>query len=179
MADYALLDLALSDRSAGAPSETAKERLTQYGQQLLEQADGYGLTLGEDYPWGSNMTVADHGNLLLLVCALTGEDAYAGCAKQHLDYLLGANPTGYCYVTGCGTLSPEHPHHRPSQAAGRAMKGMLVGGPNSHLEDPYAQNVLADAAPALCYADNAQSYSTNEVAVYWNAPLIALLAGCL
>ena len=179
VADYALLDLALSDRSAGVPSETAKERLTQYGQQLLEQADGYGLTLGEDYPWGSNMTVADHGNLLLLVCALTGEDAYAGCAKQHLDYLLGANPTGYCYVTGCGTLSPEHPHHRPSQAAGRAMKGMLVGGPNSHLEDPYAQNVLADVAPALCYADNAQSYSTNEVAVYWNAPLIALLAGCL
>jgi ATP-binding cassette subfamily B protein len=54
--------------------------------------------------------------------------------------------------------------------------GMLVGGPNSHLEDPYAQNVLSGLAPALCYADNEQSYSTNEVAVYWNSPLIALLA---
>ena len=72
--------------------------------------------------------------------------------------------------------SPVHPHHRPSQAAGSPMPGMLVGGPNSHLEDPYAQNVLAGRAPALCYADSDQSYSTNEVAVYWNSPLIALLA---
>ena len=79
-------------------------------------------------------------------------------------------------MTGWGTTAPEHPHHRPSQAADSAMPGMLVGGPNSHLEDPYAQNVLSGLAPALCYADNEQSYSTNEVAVYWNSPLIALLA---
>ena len=62
------------------------------------------------------------------------------------------------------------------QAAGAAMPGMLAGGPNGNLEDPYAQSVLAGLAPALCYADNAQSYSTNEVAVYWNSPLICLMA---
>lgn len=34
--------------------------------QLLAQSDtdGYYMTLGEEYPWGSNMTAADHGNLL-------------------------------------------------------------------------------------------------------------------
>ena len=57
------------------------------------------------------------------------------------------------------------------------MPGMLVGGPDSHLEDPYAQNVLPGEAPARCYADNDQSYSTNEVTVYWNSPLVLLLAG--
>jgi hypothetical protein len=43
--------------------------------QLLAQSDtdGYYMTLGEDYPWGSNMTAADHGNLLLLVHTLAGE----------------------------------------------------------------------------------------------------------
>ena len=138
--------------------------------------DEYFLTLGGDYPWGSNMTVANHGILLDAAGRLTGDESCIRCAKQNLDYLLGANPTGYCYVTGWGTTAPEHPHHRPSQAADSAMPGMLVGGPNSHLEDPYAQNVLSGLAPALCYADNEQSYSTNEVAVYWNSPLIALLA---
>ncbi|MBO4591021.1 MAG: glycoside hydrolase family 9 protein, partial [Eubacterium sp.] len=30
--------------------------------------------------------------------------------------------------------------------------------------------------PAMCYVDNAQSYSTNETAIYWNSPLIYLLS---
>ena len=181
VSDYALIDLALAKRSEDTLREEAKERLAQYGASLLELAekDGYYMTLGPDYPWGSNMTVSDRGNLMLLVERLTGEERYAEIAKRQLDYLLGANPTAYCYVTGTGSFSPEHPHHRPSQAAGSAMPGMLVGGPNSHLEDPYAQNVLSGNAPALCYADNSQSYSTNETAVYWNSPLITLLSGII
>jgi endoglucanase len=61
-------------------------------------------------------------------------------------------------------------------ATGITMPGMLVGGPNKNLEDPYAKAVLVDAPPAKCYADNTQSFSTNEVAVYWNSSLIYLLA---
>lgn len=53
---------------------------------------------------------------------------------------------------------------------------MLVGGPDSNLEDPYAKNVLKDAAPAKCYADNAQSFSTNEITIYWNSPLIYMFS---
>ena len=81
-----------------------------------------------------------------------------------------------CFVTGEGTRSPVNPHHRPSQALGSVMRGMLVGGPDSNLEDPYAKGVLADQAPAMCYVDNAQSFSTNEVTIYWNSPLIYLLS---
>jgi endoglucanase len=53
---------------------------------------------------------------------------------------------------------------------------MLAGGPNENLEDPYASNVLAGTAPALCYADSDQAYSLNEVAIYWNSPAIFLFA---
>ena len=56
---------------------------------------------------------------------------------------------------------------------------MLAGGPDSGLDDPYAKTVLSERAPAKCYADVDQSYSTNEVAIYWNSPLILLLAGCI
>ena len=97
--------------------------------------------------------------------------------SRTLNYLLGQNATGYCFVTGFGTKSPEHPHHRISQIVGKPIPGMLVGGPDSSLEDPYAKTVLSDRAPAKCYADTDQSYSTNEVTIYWNSPLIFLLAG--
>ena len=123
------------------------------------------------------MAVANNGITLLMAERLTGDTRYRTLAKKQLDYLLGCNGLGYCFVSGFGTVSPEHPHHRPSLAAEEVMPGMLAGGPNSSLEDPYARGVLAGRAPALCYVDNAQSYSTNEVAIYWNSPLVWLISG--
>ena len=179
MTSYGLISLAADENAPGDLRERAVSMLTEEAEEIFAAAekDGYYMALGTEYPWGSNMTVADNGMLLLIAARLTGSDEYAALAKKQLDYLLGANPAGYCYVSGCGETSPEHPHHRPSQAAGHAMPGMLAGGPNSHLEDPFAKGVLSDRAPALCYADNEQSYSTNETAVYWNSPLFALLSG--
>ncbi len=145
---------------------------------LIEQNiknDGYFSSIGETYPWGSNMSLANNGMAILMANKVFGKDT--NYAKKQLDYLLGANSTSYCFVTGYGTLSPEHTHHRPSQALEQTMKGMLVGGANSNLEDPYAKNVLADKPAAKCYADNSQSYSCNEITIYWNSPFIYLLAG--
>ena len=137
--------------------------------------DAYNSTLKE-YPWGSNMTIANNGMYLLLFDAINGEAKGDNCVRQQLNYLLGTNGTGYCFLTGFGTLSPTSPHHRPSEAKGKPVPGMLAGGPNQNLEDPYAEKVLKDVAPALCYADNDQAYSLNEVAIYWNSPLVFLFA---
>ena len=139
--------------------------------------EAYGCTITDDYPWGSNMYVANNAMALLMAHQLTGDDDYRLAAKRQLDYLLGTNTTSYCFLTGYGTQAPQHPHHRPSQAIGKCMKGMLVGGPNSRLEDPYAKTVLANEAKAKCYVDNDQSYSCNEVTIYWNSPLVYVLAG--
>lgn len=140
--------------------------------------DGYYSSIGDTYPWGSNMTLANNGMLLLMADKiLSKDDKYSKEAKQQLDYLLGANATSYCFVTGYGTLSPKSTHHRPSQSLKKTMKGMLVGGADSNLEDPYAKNVLKDKPAAKCYVDNSQSYSCNEICVYWNSPLVYLLAG--
>ena len=137
---------------------------------------GFGSATGGEYVWGSNMAVANDGMLLLMASKVLGDESYADCASEQLDYLLGRNPVSYCYVTGFGAQTPEHPHHRPSEVLGKAMPGMLVGGANGSLEDPYAKAVLADVAPERCYVDNAQSYSCNEVTIYWNSPLVYLLA---
>ena len=123
------------------------------------------------------MTVANLGMTYLMASTITGDEKYVDQARRLRDYIFGVNGTGYCYVTGYGTLSPEKPHHRPSQVLGKAMPGMLIGGADSGLEDPYATAVLWGYAPALCYVDSEQSFSCNEITVYWNSPLIYLMTG--
>lgn len=142
----------------------------------VSQKNGYLADKEDSYEWGSNMGVANSGMLLCLANEIKSNEEYVACAKNQLHYLFGVNATGYCFVTGAGTLSPENPHHRPSQVLEKCMPGMLVGGPDSALEDPYAQAVFTETPAAKCYADNAQSYSCNEVTIYWNSPLIYLMA---
>ena len=164
--------------SAYARGKDAKELLLEIADEVVGEVAESGYFTGmKKYPWGSNMTVANHAELLLMAHNLTGDDKYIDTAKKQLDYLFGINPLGYCYISGYGTLSPEQPHHRPSQVAGKAVPGMLAGGPNGGLEDPFAQTVLSGQSPAMCYIDNMQSYATNEVAIYWNSPLIYAMSG--
>ena len=143
---------------------------------VLGGRSGFGSTTGGSYVWGSNMVVADNGILLLMASKVLGDDSYVDYAADQLNYILGRNAVSYCYVTGYGSQTPENPHHRPSEALGKAMPGMLVGGADGNLEDPYAKAVLAKIPKERCYVDNAQSYSCNEVTIYWNSPLVYLLA---
>ena len=143
--------------------------------EATASTDSYYSSLKE-YPWGSNMTIANNGMYVLLYDKIAGDKNSDEVARQQLNYILGTNGTGYCFLTGFGTLSPASPHHRPSQAKKSAVPGMVAGGPNQNLEDPYAQNVLKDTAPALCYADSDQAYSLNEVTIYWNSPVVFLFA---
>ncbi|MGN0606994.1 MAG: glycoside hydrolase family 9 protein [Oscillospiraceae bacterium] len=128
------------------------------------------------FNWGSNMTVANAGMILGMAYDITGEDKYINAAVSQLNYLLGKNPLGECFVTGYGTVSPQNPHHRPSMSKNQAMKGMLVGGVNSSLEDDAAKAYLVNTPADKCYVDNWESYSTNEITIYWNSPLTCLIS---
>ena len=174
---YANYDLAKCDDSDLA--KIGKDVIKAGADELVAQSEktGYFLCFGSGFDWGSNMRVANDGMLLYMAGNITGDNSYIELAKHQRDYLLGTNAVGYCFVTGYGTLSPENPHHRPSQVAGQAMTGMLVGGPDRNLDDPYAIAVLTEESAAESYVDSAQSYSTNEITIYWNSPLIYLLAG--
>ena len=181
MGGYGLYAL-LTDPQLAEEDETKVHALALLSSAVLNISDGmkkhpYAVNRSERFEWGSNMGIANDGVILLIGADILGDETLRAGAFRQLDYLLGENPTGTCYVTGIGTKSPSHPHHRPSSAFGAVVPGMLVGGPDSLLEDPFAQNVLAGCAPAKCYADSDQSYSTNETAVYWNSPLILLISG--
>lgn len=176
---YAVYDLAKAENIDSNIKQTAKDEVIYQANELIKKCEKSCLfmALGDTYPWGSNMSVANNGMILLMAANLTDDGTYREYAQRHRDYIFGVNGTAYCYVTGYGTLSPDSTHHRPSQVLGKTMPGMLVGGPDSNLEDPYANAVLFGLPAACAYVDNSQSFSCNEVTIYWNSPLIYLLTG--
>lgn len=175
---YALYDLAKAEGIDSGLQSSAKEKFLAVAHKKLSSCQTSHIFIGiETYPWGSNMVVAGDGMYLLMASKLEDDPAYLEYAQKQRDYIFGFNGTGYCYVTGYGDLSPQDTHHRPSQALGKTMPGMLVGGADENLEDPYASAVLYGKPGALAYVDNSQSFSCNEITIYWNSPLIYLMTG--
>jgi len=147
--------------------------LLQHGNMAMHTVMGQS---NNDFIWGSNAVAANQGMWLLQVFQLTGERRYLNGALSNADYLLGRNATGYCYITGFGTKSPMHPHHRPSIADGiqAPVPGLLVGGPNPAKQDG---QIYPNSYPETAYTDNDKAYAANEIAINWNAPAVFLLNG--
>src|SRR5690606_31042213 len=135
---------------------------------------------GDFYYWAGNNAFANWGMLFMQAFRHTGDVTYFNAAVYTLDYLLGKNGTTYCFVTGTGTKSPMHIHHRISSADGVAepVPGLLVCGADA--ADVYDCGAASypSAFPASSYLDSECSFSTNEVAIGINAPL-AFLAGAI
>ena len=135
---------------------------------------------GGDFGWGCLAEkCCCQAFALLYADKLQGTKKYLCYALQNADYLLGRNATGYCYVTGFGDRSPMHPHHRISSADGieAPFPGMLVGGPNPGQQDKRDMHnaVYPSNVPDESYIDDEESYASNEIAINWNASLVAFL----
>ena len=165
----------------------AKQNVLSTADGFVDRAkSGFGVTMAKgDFNWGSNSSAANQGVWLLHAYYLTGNEKYYTAALKALDYLLGKNPLDMSFVTGYGSKSPMHPHHRPSTSDNvtEPIPGMLVGGPHSGGDDvgSAAEWKCADYRTghvAKDYTDQQCSFATNEVAINWNAPL-AYLAGAL
>jgi endoglucanase len=134
-----------------------------------------------DFFWGCNSEgCCWRGIECLYAYRMTGERKYLTNAERCLNYILGQNATGYCFVTGFGSRPSSHPHHRLSYSHPKGTHpGFLVGGPNRFRQDAetdgvkYPKNVTADES----YLDEQPSYATNEVTINWNVTLFALTAG--
>lgn len=163
---------------AGKLHQSARDQLIVMANRMVREywQSGYLVPMSEvDFRWGSNAVALNKAMVLLMANRLQPNKDYAPAARGLLDYVLGRNPTGYSYVTGFGHKSPMKPHHRISHFDGVAspVPGMLVGGPHSGWQD---ECQYASRLPAKSYLDDWCSYSTNEVAINWNAPLVYVLA---
>lgn len=135
---------------------------------------------GDLFYWGGNNAYANWGMLFIQAFRQTKNANYFNAALSSLDYLLGRNATKYCFVTGTGTKNPKNIHHRISGSDGivEPIPGLLVGGPNADDVSDCGASQYPSTFPAKSYADLLCSYSTNEIAINWNAPL-AFLVGAI
>jgi endoglucanase len=165
-----------------AAAETIRQRLLGMADHYLDKigSNAFHTVIGEsrtDFVWGSNSVAANQGMLLVNAWLQTRDKKYLEPALANLDYLLGMNATGYCFVTGVGTYSTMHPHHRPSIADGIVppVPGLMAGGPNPGQQD---HQHYAFSDPEISYTDQDGAYASNEIAINWNAPLV-YLAGAI
>lgn len=169
-----------------AKNQTNTEALLEYLQPFLDEAESISVHRSpygnreNDFYWGCNSEgCCWRGIECLYAYRLTGDEKYRINAERCLNYILGQNATGYCYVTGFGTKPTSHPHHRLSYSHPKGTHpGFLAGGPNPMRQDAetdgvqYPKDVPADES----YLDYQPSYASNEVTINWNVTLFALSA---
>ena len=177
----------LADQDASRLEDSIKAAADLY--LTIERSQGYGLPFRASqisyadtdagYVWGSNSFVADNAIILAFAYDLNTNSDYLGGVVSAMDYLLGRDPMDYSYVTGYGTHSAQYPHHRwwsylISPDFPKAPCGVLVGGPNSGMEDPWVRGSgwkKGQIPPQKCYLDHIEAWSVNECTINGHAPL--------
>ena len=167
------------DDADQAFADKLKAMLLAYADQSLKGADtsAFHAPYGDeesDFFWGClSEQGANQATSLVYAYLISGNEDYLVNAYRNMDYILGRNATGYCYVTGFGSKSPMHPHHRLSAADDivEPLPGFLVGGPNPKQQD---SAVYPSLLPDEAYADDVTSYASNEIAINWSAGLVAI-----
>lgn len=184
----------LTDANKATITDTIKEAADLYVSKENEQ--GYGIpyegatysdpvNLPADleitgYEWGSNSFVVNNAMIMAYAYDITDDVKYMNGVTTSMDYILGTNPLSVSFVTGYGSYHISRPHHRYwshelDSSLPMAPDGIISGGPNAGLQDPYVRALgfvpgAADNPSQRCYVDSIEAWSTNEVTINWNAP---------
>ncbi len=120
--------------------------------------------------WGSARYNTSMQYTGLLYDKLTSTETYRDWSEGQMKYLLGNNAAKQCFVIGYNAYGPKYPHHRAASgytgkdqgttAQKNTLLGALVGG----------QKIDGS------YVDSASDYVCNEVAIDYNATLVAAAA---
>ncbi len=96
----------------------------------------------------------------------------AECTLSSLSWLLGSNPLGISYVTGCGenSINTIYSQIYESDGIDEVPDGYMPQGPNYTALKTYSKFA------AKCYINNQNDWVCNEHTVYGNASLVYLLA---
>ncbi len=135
---------------------------------------GMGTNGNADFIWGSNAVALNEGMICMAAYLATNDLTYLNTAISQLDYILGRNATAYSFVSGVGSKQVMNPHDRISSSDGIAkpIPGWMAGGPNTDSRGDCGAASYPSSYKAASYLDSECSYSTNEIAINWNAPLV-------
>jgi endoglucanase len=173
-----IISLALSnDPKAAELTAQAQKILLGFADVLATKSESSPYKVSLDFfKWGSNSDVANQAVIKLVAHKIKPDNKYLNSIQGDIDYLFGRNATGYCFVTGFGSKKVLNIHHRPSGADGipEPYPGFLAGGPNTIVLNDCPE-ITRSTFPAKSFSDAECSYSTNEVAINWNAPLFFVM----
>jgi endoglucanase len=161
-----------------------KQNVLIYADSMLkvQGRDGYSVLIEGDYPWGSNGLILNNTLLMGVAYTISSDANYLNAMRMSMDYILGRNALNKSFVSGYGTYPMLHPHHRfwandPTNGFPQPPPGALSGGVNFNPNDPAANNAnLMSLSPSKRYLDDIKSFTTNEVTINWNAPLVWVAA---
>lgn len=125
------------------------------------KADVFARPLGEYY-WGSNGTVVRQVYNLQVANSILPDKKYIETSLDAIAHIFGRNLYGRSQVTGIGINPPMNPHDRRS------------GGDT--VVEPWPGYLVGGGTKATDWQDDWKSYSTNEVAINWQAALVYALA---
>lgn len=182
VATLALYSLTNATNISSSIVNSAKASFLEIADTYKGRIQNTGMSVAmasSDFVWGSNGVAGNQIMVLINAYKISEDSSYLDAAYAALDYMFGRNGTGYSYITGYGDSAPIDPHHRISFADNVAapVPGMVVGGPHSSVPLPLdGECLLSDYTtglePAKTYFDGWCSYSTNEVTINWNAPML-------
>lgn len=146
-----------------------RENVLQYAnaQVAFQNSNPYLVNIGktpDDFGWGSNRRVSERTISLSAAYLLTKDAKYLQAVTNSMDYILGKNATGYCFITGYGSKQVMFPHHRASGADNVVdpIPGLPIQGPyNGAVGDGCNPQIVSQYA-AKNYYDHECSYVTNE-----------------
>ena len=130
---------------------------------LKGAADAYGRPMGGRYYWGCNGTVARQVLNLQVAYRIKPQKIYIQTSQDAIDHIFGRNYYNRSYVTGLGINPVMNPHDRRSGSDNEVQPwpGYIVGGGHT----------------AIGWNDKQEDYTTNEIAINWQAALVYALAG--
>ena len=184
-AALARLDLATVESDLPGRAENRQSVITAAEKYLAwQQSQPFGTAYpGVDgqYDWGSNSAILNNQVVLGTAFDLTSDQRFADGVLEAMDYLLGRNALNLSYITGYGHVFSQNQHsrwfsHSLEPSLPNPPRGSVAGGPNSMAAtwDPVIQTMYDETsmcAPQLCYVDDIQSWSTNEITVNWNSAM--------
>jgi endoglucanase len=130
---------------------------------LKAGADVYGRPLGGRYYWGCNGTVVRQVLNLNVADRISPSKVFKQASQDAIDHVFGRNFYNRSYVTGLGNNPPMNPHDRRS-------------GSDSE-KDPWPGYLVGGGQSASGWKDDQEDYTTNEIAINWQAALVYALAG--
>ena len=122
--------------------------------------------------WGSNVAQGQYTFPIVLMWKLTGNQDYIDAVSQMMDYALGLNPLGKCYMTTLGFDQVHWPHDRESaytiEQGWGPRPGILVFGAGNYVRNyPSYPAISRNTTPReRAYIDILDNYQNNEYTIY-------------